>query len=77
MSGARALTVGLAVVLGALLGTAPPARAQPEPFQAMSVLPAVPPVLAPVVTFQDLDGRPVGLDSFRGRPVLLTLFTTW
>ena len=77
MSGARALRAGVAVVLGALLGMAPPARAQPEPFQAMRALPAVPPVLAPVVTFQDLDGRSVGLDSFRGRPVLLTFFTTW
>jgi cytochrome oxidase Cu insertion factor (SCO1/SenC/PrrC family) len=67
----------MAVVLGALWGAAPAARPQPEPFQAMRALPAEPPVVAPAVTFQDLDGRPVGLGSFRGRPVLLTFFTTW
>ena len=58
-------------------GTVSLARAQPEPFQAMRALPVLPPVMAPAVTFQDLDGRTVSLDVFRGRPVLLTFFTTW
>ncbi|HEV8439515.1 MAG TPA: hypothetical protein VGT40_15600 [Methylomirabilota bacterium] len=38
---------------------------------------AAPPVTAPAVTFQNLDGQKASLDAFRGRPVLLTFFTTW
>ena len=38
-------------------------KAQPEPL--------------PNVAFQDGDGKPVSLDSFRGRVVLLNLWATW
>jgi peroxiredoxin len=43
----------------------------------MNGLAATPPAPAPDVAFQALDGRRVGLAAFRGRPVLLTFFTTW
>jgi len=51
--------------------------AQPEPFGPMQALRVTPPAPAPDVTLQDLDGGPVRLAMFRGRPVLLTFFTTW
>jgi peroxiredoxin len=43
----------------------------------MTGVPATPPAAAPDVAFQASDGRRVGLAAFRGRPVLLTFFTTW
>jgi cytochrome oxidase Cu insertion factor (SCO1/SenC/PrrC family) len=71
---ARALTVAGAIALvGLAVG---PARAQPDPFPPMSAV-RVPPEPAPPVRFQALDGRPASLGAFRGRPVLLTFFTTW
>jgi cytochrome oxidase Cu insertion factor (SCO1/SenC/PrrC family) len=54
-----------------------PATAQPDPFVAMNALRVTPPVAAPDVRFDALVGRPVSLKAFRGRPVLLTFFTTW
>jgi peroxiredoxin len=35
------------------------------------------PAPAPDVTFRRLDGEVARLESFRGRPILLTFFTTW
>jgi cytochrome oxidase Cu insertion factor (SCO1/SenC/PrrC family) len=76
--GARALRAAVAILAAGLttwgFGTA---HAQPNPFAAMNALRATPPVAAPDVTFQGLDGRHARLESFRGRPVLLTFFTTW
>lgn len=76
--GSSALRAAVAVLLVTLAG-APALRAQAEtdPFAAMSALRVTPPVPAPDVTFVGLEGRPVRLDAFRGRPVLLTFFTTW
>jgi len=54
-----------------------PAAAQPDPLVAMNALRATPPPPAPDVTFRELDGRQVSLATFRGRPVLVTFFTTW
>jgi cytochrome oxidase Cu insertion factor (SCO1/SenC/PrrC family) len=62
-----------AVVVGASLSV----EAQPDPLAAMNGVTATPPAPAPDVAFQALDGRRVGLTAFRGRPVLLTFFTTW
>lgn len=51
--------------------------AQPDPFVAMNALRVTPPRALPDVTFIGLDGRAARLDELRGRPVLLTFFTTW
>ncbi len=76
--GTRALKAGVALLLGGLVaGSVGPAAAQPEPFEALNALRVMPPMAAPDVTFQGPDGRPARLGSFRGRPVLLTFFTTW
>ncbi len=68
--------VALSLVLG-VVTTMVPAGAQPDPFIAMNALRVTPPTSAPDVAFQTLDGRPVQLATLRGRPVLLTFFTTW
>lgn len=62
------------LVAGLALGQA---RAEPDPFPAMNALRATSPAPVPAVTFQGLDGQPARLEAFRGRPVLLTFFTTW
>ena len=67
-----------AAALGLLLGALwLPASADPALFQTLSVLRIDPPIAAPGVVFRDLHGQPVGLSGLRGRPVLLTFFTTW
>jgi len=75
--GPGALRVLTAVVVLAVMATRSPVRAQSDPFVAMNALRVMPPVAAPDVTFQELDGRPVRLGALRGRPLLLTFFTTW
>jgi len=73
--GPRALIAALALALGAFVHQ--PADAQPDPFAAMNALRVAPPAAIPAVTFQTLEGQPASLAAFRGRPVLLTFFTTW
>lgn len=76
--GARPLMLGAALsVLVAVVAVGSPARTQPDPFVSMQALRVTPPTPSPEVTFQALDGRPAQLAMFRGRPVLLTFFTTW
>ena len=54
------------------------ARAQaPDPLAAMAALRPTTPTPAPDVVFRTLDGRSARLAELRGRPVLLTFFTTW
>ena len=75
--GARALKLAaMSVLMGVVAGVSP-SRAQPDPFASMQALRVMPPVPAPDITFRTLDGRPVGLAMLRGRPVVLTFFTTW
>jgi cytochrome oxidase Cu insertion factor (SCO1/SenC/PrrC family) len=64
------------LVLGVITTTVP-AAAQPDPFVAMNALRVMPPAPAPDATFRALDGREARLATLRGRPVLLTFFTTW
>ncbi len=68
--------VALSIVMG-VVATMVPAGAQPDLFIAMNALRVTAPASAPDVAFQTLDGRPVQLATLRGRPVLLTFFTTW
>lgn len=73
--GPRALIAVLVLALAALAHG--PAAAQSDPFAAMNALRVEPPAAMPAVTFQMLDGQPASLAALRGRPVLLTFFTTW
>ena len=70
----RLVTVTLAA---SVIASWLPVQAQPDPLAAMNALSATPHAPAPDVAFQTLDGRGVSLAAFRGRPVLLTFFTTW
>jgi cytochrome oxidase Cu insertion factor (SCO1/SenC/PrrC family) len=73
--GPRALIAALA--LGLSIFAHGPAAAQSDPFAAMNALRVEPPAAMPTVAFQTLDGQPASLAALRGRPVLLTFFTTW
>ena len=76
--GTGALSVVVAILVVGLAAPGPgPAAAQPDLFVAMNALRVMPPVAAPDVRFHELDGRTASLTAFRGRPVLLTFFTTW
>ena len=75
--GARTLKLAAMSLLVGVVAGVSPSRAQPDPFVSMQALRVMPPVPAPDVTFRTLDGRPVGLATLRGRPVVLTFFTTW
>jgi peroxiredoxin len=43
----------------------------------MNGVQATSPAPVPDVSFRGLDGEVARLESFRGRPILLTFFTTW
>jgi cytochrome oxidase Cu insertion factor (SCO1/SenC/PrrC family) len=75
--GRPALTLAAAtILLLSAMGVAPTAQER-DPFAHMQALRLVTPVPAPDVAFRALDGRPARLSELRGRPVLLTFFTTW
>jgi cytochrome oxidase Cu insertion factor (SCO1/SenC/PrrC family) len=74
--GTAPLSLAAALVAMALT-VAPAAADEARLFEAMAVLRPTPPTPAPDVAFRTLDGNPVRLSAFRGRPVLLTFFTTW
>jgi cytochrome oxidase Cu insertion factor (SCO1/SenC/PrrC family) len=73
--GRRALIAALALALSVFAHGL--AEAQSDPFAAMNALRVEPPAAVPAVAFQTLDGQPTSLAALRGRPVLLTFFTTW
>lgn len=75
--GARPLKLAIASLFLGVIAAMSPASAQLDPFAAMNALRVTPPAPTPDVTFQTLDGRQVRLTTLRGRPVLLTFFTTW
>ena len=75
--GTRPLMLAAASLVLAVVTAVVPAEAQPDPFVAMNALRATAPVPTPDVAFQALDGREARLATLRGRPVLLTFFTTW
>ena len=68
--------VGL-VLAGLLAAALPAARAAGDPWLALGVTKATPSAEAPGFTLPDLDGRPVSLEAFRGRVVLLYFWATW
>ena len=76
--GRSALRVVLTLLAwGLTIGATGPAVAQPDPFSAMNAVQATSPAPVPDVSFRGLDGEAARLESFRGRPILLTFFTTW
>ena len=75
--GRAALTAAGALVLLASAWAAAPAAGASDPFQAMQALRPPAPVPAPDVVFRTLDGRVARTGDLRGRPVVLTFFTTW
>ena len=75
--GTRALRVVAATLSLGVAMAMSPADAQLDPFVAMNALRVAPPEPAPEVTFRALDGSQVSLATLRGRPVVLTFFTTW
>ncbi len=76
--GRSALKVVLTLLVwGLTIGATGPAAAQPDPFSAMHAVRATSPAPVPDVTFRGLHGEVARLESFRGRPILLTFFTTW
>ena len=46
-------------------------------FQAMQLVKFQKPVEMPAVTLPDLESKPVPLQSFQGKVVLLNFWTTW
>jgi cytochrome oxidase Cu insertion factor (SCO1/SenC/PrrC family) len=72
-----ALRVFSAVLLAALLASSSAARAEVDPLAAMNGVAAAPVAAAPAVAFKTLEGSEVRLTELRGRPVVLTFFTTW
>ena len=75
--GARPLRLAAASLFLGVAAAVSPAGAQLDPFVAMDALRVTASAPAPDITFQTLDGRQVRLTTLRGRPVLLTFFTTW
>lgn len=74
--GVGAVRIAAASLFLSVVGMSP-VDGQPDPLAAMNVLRVTPPMLAPDLTFQALDGSQARLATLRGRPVLLTFFTTW
>ena len=74
----RHVLVTLAATAAAVGGRPLLARpSQRDALAAMGALRVAPPVPAPDVTFETLEGAPARLDQFRGRGLVLTFFTTW
>jgi thiol-disulfide isomerase/thioredoxin len=91
IGGIAGLAIGLAAVYGiaTLTGNAGgPKACRPAVALAQKIAPlargevaavnvAKTPLLIPDLAFQDAAGKPVKLDQFRGRTVLLNLWATW
>jgi thiol-disulfide isomerase/thioredoxin len=75
--GRRAVVSGGATLLAGL-GGRNSARGEAVDLHAPSEIVAVsPPGVLPALTFSGLDGTAVGLQAFRGRPVVLNFWATW
>jgi cytochrome oxidase Cu insertion factor (SCO1/SenC/PrrC family) len=74
----RRALIALGVVASGMVAAA--GRGTPSaagPLTGLGVLRPGAAAPAPDPAFRDLDGRQARLAEFRGRPLLLTFFTTW
>jgi thiol-disulfide isomerase/thioredoxin len=78
---AFAVSVGIvAAVMSARKPRPPEGGAEDEPGEMRKltdIMPVVPPLLLPPLTFQTLDGGRVSLAEYRGRATVLNLWATW
>jgi thiol-disulfide isomerase/thioredoxin len=84
----RALLAGGVAAAGTVAGLwwlRKPAVVMPQPGTAApdmgrdlgTIRPVSPPKTPPAVTFLDADGKPAGLDAWRGRQLVLNFWATW
>lgn len=66
-------TIGLVL----LLALPSAGAAEEEQIKLGEFIPATPPQPAPEAAFTDLEGKPVSLADFKGRPALVNLWATW
>ncbi len=76
------VAAAIAAILGLVVGVSyfgvPPAPVAPPPPAARpAVVPAQPGDTVPAITLPDLDGHPVDLARFRGRPLLINVWASW
>jgi thiol-disulfide isomerase/thioredoxin len=67
--------VAVAAVLYGMKGSAVHASAPPAVLDKLKLVDGAP--AAPAIGFMDADGRPVTLDDFHGRYMLINLWATW
>lgn len=73
----RALITSGVVAFGMAAAAARGTPGAADPLTGLGVLRPGAPAPAPDPAFRDLDGRQTRLAQLRGRPLLLTFFTTW
>ena len=76
------MAAAIAAILGLVTGVsyfgAPPAPIAPAPSpERPAVVPARPGDAMPAITRPDLEGRPVDLTTYRGRPLLINVWASW
>jgi cytochrome oxidase Cu insertion factor (SCO1/SenC/PrrC family) len=59
-----------------VLAVAPLGAAAPD-YTGFGLIPYDPPKTAPAFTLPDLDGKPVKLEDYRGKALLLFFWATW
>jgi cytochrome oxidase Cu insertion factor (SCO1/SenC/PrrC family) len=64
-------------VLAAVVALAATAAVGAPDFASLQIQPYEPPKPAPAFTLPDLEGRPVRLEDFRGKVLMLFFWTTW
>jgi thiol-disulfide isomerase/thioredoxin len=79
ISVAATLAIAVAIVIAVSVGRkpAPPQEPAPDEFRPLADIEAVSPAPLPAVAFKTLDGAPVALAAYKGRPVLLNFWATW
>jgi cytochrome oxidase Cu insertion factor (SCO1/SenC/PrrC family) len=73
----RSRGAAAALVLAGVLAATTAGGESPDLWQALELTRPTVRIEAPRFTLPDLAGRPVGLEAFRGRVVLLYFWATW
>jgi len=66
-------TIGFAL----LVALSPAGTAEEEQIKLGEFIPATPPQPAPEAAFTDLEGKPLSLTDFKGKPAVVNLWATW